>query len=133
MWRCHSKVKTSHELHSYTDEQKQYEKICVSFAEVANMDATNVESSNLVLNWIEDVRKDLPKPIQCGGNNTGISGQGSCSNSMRISTNATEGVRDPEVRRRKGRPPCQRKKSTRSTKPKKNSTRSDVEVNFTIN
>ncbi|KAH9746193.1 protein FAR1-RELATED SEQUENCE [Citrus sinensis] len=108
-------------------EEKRYEKTCVRFAEVANVAARNVESSNLVLNWIEDVRRDLPEPIQCEGNNAGFSGQGSCSNSMGISTNATEGVRDPEVRRRKGRPPCQRKKSTRSTKPKKNSTRSDAE------
>ena len=133
VWRCHSRVKTSHELHSCTDEQKRYEKMCVSFTKVANMAARNVESSNLVLNLIEDVRKDLPKPIQCGGNSAGISGQGSCSNSMKISTNATEGVHDPEVRRRKRRPPCQRKNSTRSTKPKKKSTRSDAEVSFTIN
>ena len=107
--------------------------MCVRFVEVANVAVRNVESSNLLLNWIEDVRRDLPEPIQCGGNNAGFSGQGSCSNSMGISTNATEGVRDPEVRRRKGRPLCQRKKSTRSTKPKKNSTRSDAEVSFTIN
>ncbi|XP_024039603.1 protein FAR1-RELATED SEQUENCE 5-like [Citrus clementina] len=127
VWRCHSRVKTSHELHGCTDEQKRYEKMCVRFAEVANVAARNVESSNLVLNWIEDVRRDLPEPIQCEGNNAGFSGQGSCSNSMGISTNAIEEVRDPEVRRRKGRPPCQRKKSTRSTKPKKNSTRSDAE------
>ena len=61
VWRCHSRVRTSHELHSCTNEQKQYEKMCVSFAEVANMAATNVESSSLVLNWIKDVRKDLPE------------------------------------------------------------------------
>lgn len=60
MWRYHSKVKTCHELHSCTDEQRRYKKICNSFAAVANMGRTNVESCNLVFNWIENVQKDLP-------------------------------------------------------------------------
>ena len=108
--------------------------MCVSFAEVANVAAKDVESYNLVLNWIEKVRVDLPETIQCGGNDvTVVTSQGSCSNSVEIETHDVETVRYPIVKRRKGRPPCQRKKSTRSTKPKKNSTRSDVEVNFTIN
>ncbi|KAH9752431.1 protein FAR1-RELATED SEQUENCE [Citrus sinensis] len=119
VWRCHSKVKTSHELHSFTDEQKRYEKMCVSFAEVANVAAKDVESCNLVLNWIEKVRIDLPETIQCGGNDvTVVTGQGSCSNSVGIETHDVETVRDPVVKHRKGRPPCQRKKSTKFSKSK---------------
>ncbi|KAK9187334.1 hypothetical protein WN944_018726 [Citrus x changshan-huyou] len=91
VWRCHSRVKTSHELHSCTDEQKRYEKMCVSFAEVANVAAKDVESYNLVLNWIEKVRIDLPETIQCGGNDvTVVTGQGSCSNSVGIETHDVE-------------------------------------------
>lgn len=117
VWRCHSRVKTSHELHSCTDEQKRYEKMCVSFAEVANVAAKDVESYNLVLNWIEKVRIDLPETIQCGGNDvTIVTGQGSCSNSVGIEMHDVETVRDPVVKRRKGRPPCQRKKSTKFSK-----------------
>ena len=107
--------------------------MCVNFAEIANMVATNVESYNLVLNWIEDVWKDLPKTIQCGENNVWISGQGSCNNSMGISTNAIEEVRDLEAKRHKDHPPCQRKKSTRSMKPKKNLACSNANVSFKIN
>ncbi|KAH9782936.1 protein FAR1-RELATED SEQUENCE [Citrus sinensis] len=54
VWRCHSRVKASYELHSCTDEQKRYEKMCATFAEVANMAAHKIESSNLVFNWIEN-------------------------------------------------------------------------------
>ncbi|XP_006442603.2 uncharacterized protein LOC18048227 [Citrus clementina] len=91
--------------------------MCVSFAEVANVAAKDVESYNLVLNWIEKVRIDLPETIQCGGNDvTIVTGQGSCSNSVGIEMHDVETVRDPVVKRRKGRPPCQRKKSTKFSK-----------------
>ncbi|KAH9730204.1 protein FAR1-RELATED SEQUENCE [Citrus sinensis] len=96
VWRCHSRVKTSYELHSCTDEQKQYEKMCATFAEVANMAAHNIESSNLVFNWIENVREDLSKAIPCRDNEvTVVTGQGSCSVEV-------ETVRDLVARHRKG-------------------------------
>ena len=63
----------------------------------------------------------------------GISGQGRCSNSMGISRNAIEEVRDLEAKRHKDHPPCQRKKSTRSMKLKKNLACSDAKVSFKIN
>ncbi|XP_024042121.1 protein FAR1-RELATED SEQUENCE 5-like [Citrus clementina] len=120
VWRCHSRVKTSYELHSCTDEQKRYEKMCATFAEVANMAAHTIESSNLVFNWIENVRGDLSKAILCGDNEvTVVTGQGSCSVEV-------ETVRDPAARRRKGRPPCQRKKSNKFSKSKINSSRSNA-------
>ncbi|KAK9187950.1 hypothetical protein WN944_019349 [Citrus x changshan-huyou] len=120
VWRCHSRVKASYELHSCTDEQKRYEKMCATFAEVANMAAHKIESSNLVFNWIENVRKDLSKAIPCGDNEvTIVTGQGSCSVEV-------ETVRDPVARRRKGRPPCQRKKSNKFSKSKMNFSRSNA-------
>lgn len=120
VWKYHSRVKMSYDLHSYTDEQKRYEQMCVTFAEVANMAAHNVESSNLVLGWIEKVREDLPKTIQCGDNEaTVVTGEGSCSVGM-------ETVRDPIDRRRKGRPPCQRKKSNKFSKSKTKSAHSNA-------
>ena len=39
-----------------------------------------------------------------------------------------ETVRDPAARRRKGRPPCQRKKSNKFSKSKINSSRSNAKV-----
>lgn len=43
----------------------------------------NIESSNLVLSWIENVRKDLPKTIQLGGNEAiVITCQGGYSNNV---------------------------------------------------
>ncbi|KAH9786195.1 protein FAR1-RELATED SEQUENCE [Citrus sinensis] len=96
VWRCHSRVKTIYELHSCTDEQKRYEKMCATFAEVANMAAHNIESSNLVFNWIENVREDLSKAIPCRDNEvTVVTGQGSCSVEV-------ETVRDLVARHRKG-------------------------------
>ena len=72
--------------------------MCVSFAKVVNMIVTNVKSCNLVLNWIKKVQKDLLKTIQCRGNEaTVVIGQGSCSNSVGISTNDVETVRNPIV------------------------------------
>lgn len=44
------RVKMSHELQSCIDEPKQYEKICVSFVDVANMVTLDVESFKLILN-----------------------------------------------------------------------------------
>lgn len=44
------RVKMSHELQSCIDELKQYEKICVSFVDVANMVTSDVESFKLILN-----------------------------------------------------------------------------------
>ena len=62
------------------------------------MTATNVKSCNLVLNWIEKVWKDLSKTIQYRGNEeTVVTGQGSRSNSVGISTNDVEIVRDPVI------------------------------------
>ncbi|KAH9699106.1 protein FAR1-RELATED SEQUENCE [Citrus sinensis] len=120
MWRCHSRVKTSYELHSCTDEQKRYEKMCSTFAEVANMAAHDIESSNLVFNWIENVWDDLSKAIPCGDNEvTIVTGQGSCSVEV-------ETVRDPVARRHKGRPSGQRKKSNKFSKSKMNSSRSNA-------
>ncbi|KAL9418799.1 hypothetical protein AB3S75_036701 [Citrus x aurantiifolia] len=70
--------------------------MCAAFAEVANMAAYKIESSNLVFNWIENVREDLSKVIPCGDNEvTIVTGQGSCSVEV-------ETVRDPVARRRKG-------------------------------
>ena len=133
VWRCHSRVKTGHELHSCTDEQKRYEKMCVSFAEVANMAATNVESCNFVFIWIDSVRKDVPKAIQYGGNEpTVVTGQGSCSYSGGNSINDNETVRDPVVMRRKGRPPCQRKKSNKFSKSKKKLAHSNAKVSLKL-
>ena len=96
--------------------------MCATFAEVANMAAHTIESSNLVFNWIENVRGDLSKAILCGDNEvTVVTGQGSCSVEV-------ETVRDPAARRRKGRPPCQRKKSNKFSKSKINSSRSNAKV-----
>lgn len=98
VWRCHSRVKTSYELHSCTDEQKRCEKMCATLAEVANIATPKVESSDLVLNWIEKVRTDLPKTIPCGGNEVPVlTRQGSCSYSVGMET-----VHDPVPKRRKG-------------------------------
>ncbi|KAH9697326.1 protein FAR1-RELATED SEQUENCE [Citrus sinensis] len=100
VWRCHSRVKTSYELHSCTDEQKRYEKMCATFAE-----------------------EDLSKAVPCGGNEvTVVTGQGSCSVEV-------ETVRDPVARRRNGQPPCQRKKSNKFLKSKMNSSRSNAKIN----
>lgn len=44
------RVKMSHELQSCIDEPKRYEKICVSFVDVANMVTSDVEGFKLVLN-----------------------------------------------------------------------------------
>ncbi|KAH9655786.1 Thioredoxin domain-containing protein 9-like [Citrus sinensis] len=94
--------------------------MCATFTEVANMVAHNIESSNLVFNWIENVREDLSKAIPCGDNEvTIVTSQGSCSVEV-------ETVRDPVARRRKGRPPCQRKKSNKFSKSKMNSSRSNA-------
>ena len=107
VWSYHSRVKMSYDLHSCTDEQKRYEKMCVSFAEIANMSATNVESCNFILNWIDKVRKDIPKAIQCGSNEpTVVTGQGSCSHSGGISMNDIETICDPVAMCRKGSLPC---------------------------
>ena len=93
-----------------------------TFAEVANMAAHNIESSNLVFNWIENVREDLSKAIPCEGDEvTVVTGQGSCSVEV-------ETVRDSLARRRKGWPPCQRKKSNKFSKSKMNSSRSNAKV-----
>lgn len=125
VWRCHSRVKTSHEFHSCTDEHKRYEKMCASFAEVANMAVTNVESYNLILNWIEKVWKDLPKTIQYGGNEAPVvTGQRSCSTNVRMET-----IHDLVTKHRKGRPPCQRKKSNKLSKSKRNSACSNATIN----
>lgn len=85
------RVKMSHELQSCIDELKQYEKICVSFVDVANMVTSDAESFKLILNQIENVWKDLSKTIQCDGNQTNVvTGQGSCSNNVRVTKNATK-------------------------------------------
>ncbi|KAK9218425.1 hypothetical protein WN943_007062 [Citrus x changshan-huyou] len=82
------------------------------------------------------VRKDVPKAIQYGGNEpTVVTGQGSCSYSGGNSINDNETVRDPVVMRRKGRPPCQRKKSNKFSKSKKklaHSNAKDGQVNDQI-
>ena len=104
---------------------------CLLVLQVANVAAKDVESYNLVLNWIEKVRIDLLETIQCGGNEvTVVTCQGNCSNSMGIETHDVETVRYPIVKRRKGRPPCQRKKSTKFSKSKL--TRSNANVSFKV-
>lgn len=75
-----SRVKMSHEMQSYINEQKQYG--CVSFLKVANMAAKNVKSCKLVFNWVQKVWKDLPKTVQYEGYNVEILGQRSCNNSI---------------------------------------------------
>lgn len=59
------------------------------------MVTSDVGSFKLVLNWIENVWKDLSKTIQCDGNQTNVvTGQGSCSDNVGVTKNAAEGIHD---------------------------------------
>ena len=96
--------------------------MCTTFMEVVNMATHNIERSNIVFNWFKNVQEDLLKAVPCGGNEvTVVTGQGICSVEV-------ETVTDLIARRRKGRPPCQRKKSNKFSKSKMNSSRSNAKV-----
>lgn len=96
----------------FTEEQKRYEKMLTAFTEVAGVASGCAESCNMVLNWIKNTLKTLPKKVSSDANQPTTICQGSGTINIKNTTN----ILDPN----KGRPPCKRKESTicRKGKPK---------------
>lgn len=94
MERCHIRVKINYDVWNSTIEHVRYEKMCDAFAEVADMAADDAGSYKLVLDWIENVKRELPKQTHCGGNQPTATGQGSCSNNVGSTINEAESMHD---------------------------------------
>ena len=70
-----------------TEEQEQYEKLLSAFTEVAGVASKCAESCNMVLDWIKNTLKTLPKKVSSKANQPTIIGQGNGNINVENTTN----------------------------------------------
>lgn len=104
--RSYTKCRVTYSDWKDTDEGRRYDKMSSIFNEVANLAFESEDCTNLVIHRLEDLKLELKENGVNDGIGTSISTQFSKTKSP-----VTDLIKPPVVKRGKGRPPINRKKS----------------------